>query len=267
MLSRPELENAKLAAVRHVTYRAADGTEVPAYLTLPPGSDGRKLAAIVMPHGGPEARDEWGFDWLSQYFANRGYAVLQPEYRGSSGYGDAWFKQNGFKSWRAAVGDVNDAGRWLIAQGIADPNKLGIVGWSYGGYAALQANVLDPKLYKAVVAVAPVTDLPSLAEEWRNWSNHRIEVERIGTGSEPREGSPAEHADAFLAPVLLFHGDRDRNVNVHQSELMASRLKGAGKNVELVVYPKHDHQLDDSETRADMLRKADAFLRASLKIQ
>jgi dipeptidyl aminopeptidase/acylaminoacyl peptidase len=265
MLSRPELENAKLASVRHVTYRAADGTEVPAYLTLPPGSDGKKLPTLVMPHGGPESRDEWGFDWLSQYFARQGYAVLQPEFRGSQGYGDAWFKQNGFRSWRAAIADVNDAGRWLVAQGIADPGKLGIFGWSYGGYAALQANVLDPKLYKAVVAVAPVTDLPAHVEEWQNWTNHRIEAERIGTGPEPREGSPAHHADAFVAPVLLFHGDRDRNVSVHQSQLMASRLKGAGKNVELIVYPKLDHQLDDSEARADMLRKADAFLKASLK--
>jgi len=113
--------------------------------------------------------------------------------------------------------------------------------------------------------VAPVTDLPAHVEEWRNWTNHRIEAERIGTGPEPREGSPAQHADAFVAPVLLFHGDRDRNVALHQSQLMESRLKGAGKNVELVVYPKLDHQLDDSEARADMLRKADAFLKASLK--
>jgi dipeptidyl aminopeptidase/acylaminoacyl peptidase len=267
MVSRPELENVKLATVRHVTYRAADGTEVPAYLTLPVGSDGKKLPAIVMPHGGPEARDDWGFDWLAQYFARQGYAVLQPEYRGSTGYGDAWFRNNAFRSWRVAIGDVNDAGRWLVAQGIADPAKLGIFGWSYGGYAALQANVLDPKLYKAVVAVAPVTDLPALTEEWRNWTSHRIEVERIGTGPEPREGSPAQHADAFQAPVLLFHGDRDRNVNVHQSQLMEGRLKGAGKSVELVVYPKLDHQLDDSDARADMLRKADAFLRANLHVQ
>ncbi|HEY0312973.1 MAG TPA: alpha/beta fold hydrolase [Allosphingosinicella sp.] len=267
MLTRPELENAKLASVRHIIYRAADGTEVPAYLTLPPGSEGKKLAALVMPHGGPESRDEWGFDWLAQYFARQGYAVLQPEYRGSQGYGDAWFKKNGFKSWRAAIGDINDAGRWLVAQGIADPGKLGIFGWSYGGYAALQANVVDPKLFKAVVAVAPVADLPSLTEEWRNWTNHRIEVERIGTGSEPREGSPAQHADAFIAPVLLFHGDRDRTFNVHQSQLMASRLKGAGKSVDLVVYPKLDHPLDDSEARADMLRKADAFLKANLHNQ
>ena len=94
---------------------------IPAYLTLPPGSDGKDLPAIVMPHGGPGARDEWGFDWLSQFFADRGYAVLQPNFRGSTGYGDAWFQKNGFQSWRTAIGDVNDAGRWLVKQGIADP--------------------------------------------------------------------------------------------------------------------------------------------------
>jgi dipeptidyl aminopeptidase/acylaminoacyl peptidase len=266
MLARPEMENVKLAAVRHITYKAADGTVVPGYLTLPVGSDGKKLPTIVMPHGGPESRDEWGFDWLSQYFASRGYAVLQPEYRGSAGYGDTWLKVNAFRSWRAAIGDVNDAGRWLVAQGIADPGKLAIVGWSYGGYAALQANVLDPKLFKATVAIAPVTNLPALAQEWVGWSNHQIEVDRVGSGAEAREGSPSEHADAFVSPVLLFHGDMDRNVSIHQSQLMASRLKGAGKSVELVVYPKHDHQLDNSETRADMLRKTDAFLRGAMKL-
>ena len=267
MLSRPDMEGMKLASVRHVTYKAADGTDIPAYLTLPVGGDGKKLPALVMPHGGPEARDEWGFDWLAQYFANRGYAVIQPEFRGSTGYGDTWFNGNGFRSWRTAIGDVNDAGRWLVAQGIADPAKLGIFGWSYGGYAALQSNVLDPKLFKAVVAVAPVTDLPSLVQEWEGWSNHSIEAARVGSGPEVREGSPAQHADKFVAPVLLFHGDMDRNVSIHQSQLMASRLKDAGKSVELVVYPKLDHQLDDTDARTAMLRKADAFLRGAMKIQ
>ena len=266
MLTRPELEGATLAAVKPVTYRAADGAQVPAYLTLPPGSDGRKLPAIVMPHGGPGARDEWGFDWLAQYFANRGYAVLQPNFRGSTGYGDTWFEKNGFQSWRSAIGDVDDAGKWLVAQGIADPAKLAIFGWSYGGYAALQANVLDPGLYKAAVAVAPVTDLPAVAREWQGWSNHRITAAMIGSGPHLREGSPAQNASAFQAPVLIFHGELDRNVGIQQSRTMAARLREAGKNVELVVYPKLDHYLDDSETRADMLRRADAFLRAALKL-
>jgi dipeptidyl aminopeptidase/acylaminoacyl peptidase len=267
MLSRPELEGATLAAVKPITIKASDGTDVPAYLTLPTGSNGKNLPAIVMPHGGPSARDEWGFDWLSQYFASRGYAVIQPNYRGSSGYGDAWFQRNGFQSWRAAIGDVNDAGRWLVSQGIADPAKLAIVGWSYGGYAALQSGVLDPDLFKAVVAVAPVTDLAQLKEDSINWTNHRMVSEAVGSGPHVAEGSPAQNAGRIKAPVLMFHGERDRNVRLRQSRMMEDRLKSAGKSVELVVYPKLDHYLMDSSVRAEMLRRSDAFLRAALKIQ
>ncbi|HEY1606240.1 MAG TPA: S9 family peptidase [Allosphingosinicella sp.] len=267
MLARADLEGVRLADQKPVSFKAADGTIIPAYLTLPPGSSGHGLPAIVLPHGGPAERDTWGFDWLSQFFAARGYAVLQPEFRGSTGYGDAYFVHNGFQSWRTAIGDVNDAGRWLVAQGIADPNKLAIFGWSYGGYAALQANVLDPKLFKAAVAVAPVTDLAQLAEERRGWTDYLITKDFIGSGPEVREGSPAENADRILAPVLLFHGDLDINVGVRESKLMDEKMKAAGKQVDLVVYPGLDHQLEDSSARADMLRKADAFLRSALKIQ
>jgi dienelactone hydrolase len=266
MLKRPDLENARLATVRAVTYKAADGTDIPAYLTLPPGSTGKNLPAIVMPHGGPASRDEWGFDWLPQYFASRGYAVLQPNYRGSSGYGDAWFQDNGFKSWRIAMSDVVDAGRWLASQGIADRSKLAIFGWSYGGYAALQSSVVDPDVFKAIVAVAPVTNLAMATEEWRNFSNWTIERDWIGTGPHVREGSPAQNADRIKAPVLIFHGDMDRNVGIAESQLMDSRLRGAGKSSQLVVYPGLDHQLDDATARTDLLRKADAFLRQTLKI-
>ena len=264
MLARPQLEGVPLAPVKPVQYRAADGTSVPAYLTLPASGAKTGLPAIVMPHGGPSARDEWGFDWLAQYFAAKGYAVLQPNFRGSSGYGDAWFEKNGFQSWRAAIGDVNDAGKWLVSQGIADPSKLAIVGWSYGGYAALQSGVISPGLFKAVVAIAPVTDLSLLKEESRGWSNHALASKFIGSGAHLRDGSPAENASAMQAPVLLFHGDRDRNVGISQSKRMADRLRSAGKKVDLVVYLKLDHYLEDSSVRADMLRKSDAFLRSSL---
>jgi hypothetical protein len=133
LVARGELEGVKLAKVRAISYPAADGVMIPGYLTLPPGKESSKgLPAIVLPHGGPSARDYWGFDWLSQYFAARGFAVLQPNFRGSAGYGDAWLRDNGFKSWRIAIGDVLDAGHWLVAQGIADPAKLAVVGWSYG---------------------------------------------------------------------------------------------------------------------------------------
>ena len=266
MLGRPDLENAALAPMKHVTYRAADGTMVPAYLTLPVGGATKGLPAIVMPHGGPSARDEWGFDWMVQFFASRGYAVLQPNYRGSSGYGAEWFRENGFKSWKTAIGDVNDAGRWLVGEGIADPDKLGIFGWSYGGYAALQSGVLDPDLYKAVVAVAPVTDLPGLVGDSRNYLSHRVIRSFIGTGPHVAEGSPARNAARIKAPVLMFHGDHDLNVASDQARTMRDKLKAAGKSVELVEYKGLDHQLEDSAVRRELLSRSDAFLRAAMKI-
>jgi len=263
---RPQLTNVKLAQVKPVSFPAGDGTMVPGYLTLPPGSDGKNIPAIVLPHGGPWARDEWNFDWLSQFFANRGYAVLQPNYRGSTGYGDSWFQQNGFRSWKTAVGDIDDGGRWLVKQGIADPAKLAIVGWSYGGYAALQSGAVDPTLFKAIVAVAPVTDFDLLREEWKGDSTLQSLDETFGARITAEEGSPARHADRFAAPVLLFHGDRDQNVSIAESRLMASRLKGAGKSAQFVEYKGLDHQLEDDAARTDLLDRADTFLRTTMRM-
>lgn len=261
--SRPQLDGVKLAEVKSVSVKAGDGTMVPAYLTLPPGSSGKNLPSIIMPHGGPSSRDEWGFDWLAQFFANRGYAVLQPNYRGSSGYGDNWYRNNGFKSWKIAVGDVNDSGRWLVSEGIADPSKLAVFGWSYGGYAALQSAVLDPNLFKAIVAVAPVTDLDKVKEERRHYSDYKLTQEFVGTGPHIAEGSPARHAASFIAPVLMFHGDQDMNVGVAESKLMADALKDAGKKQDLVIYKGLDHYLEDSAVRSEMLAKSDAFIKAA----
>jgi dipeptidyl aminopeptidase/acylaminoacyl peptidase len=213
-----------------------------------------------MPHGGPSSRDEWGFDWLAQFWASIGYAVLQPNFRGSSGYGDVWFQNNGFKSWRAAVSDIDDAGHWLVKQGIANPAKLAIFGWSYGGYAALQSAATEPGLFKAAIAVAPVTDLGRLKEESAGWSNYRINRDFIGSGPHIEEGSPARQAGKITAPVLMFHGTYDRNVNVAQSRLMDARLKSASKASTLVTFDKLDHYLDDSSARQSMLEQSATFL-------
>lgn len=261
---RPQLEQIKLASVKPITYPGADGVMIPAYLTLPAGAaQSRGLPGIVLPHGGPSARDNWGFDWLAQFFAARGFAVLQPNYRGSAGYGDEWFRQNGFKSWDVAIGDVVAAGHWLAGAGIADPSKLGIVGWSYGGYAALQSVDIDPGLFKAIVAIAPVTDLAALKEESRWWSDFALVSEFVGNGPHMREGSPIFHADKFKQPVVLFHGTSDRNVSVEESKHMAQVLKAAGVRCDLVIFQDRDHGLEDSAVRTDMLRRSDAFLRSA----
>jgi len=262
--ARGQLEGMKLAEMKPVTFPASDGTMIPGYLTIPPGSDGRNLPAIVMPHGGPSSRDEWGFDWLVQFFAVRGFAVLQPNYRGSSGYGADWYQKNGFQSWRTAIGDIDDAGKWLVSQGVAAPGKLAIVGWSYGGYAALQSGVAEPGLFKAIVAIAPVTDLERLRRDHVDYTDYKIVDRFIGHGEHVASGSPAQNAATISAPVLLFHGSWDINVNVGQSRLMADKLRDAGKTVEYIEFPDLDHQLDDAAARTKILSMSDAFIRKAL---
>lgn len=260
----PALDGVALGSVKAVRYAAKDGTMIPGFLTLPPGkTDARGLPGLVMPHGGPSARDTAGFDWLPQFFAAQGYAVLQPNFRGSSGYGDAFFAKNGFQSWPLAIGDVNDGARWLVTQGV-DAKQLEIFGWSYGGYAALQANVLDPGLYRATVAVAPVTDLAMLRDEYLHFTNVKLVDAMIGEGPHVMAGSPARNAAKIMAPVLIFHADHDLNVDIEQSRAMVGALKSAGKKVEFVEYKGFDHQIDDTVAREDMLTRSAVFLKAGL---
>lgn len=262
---RPQVANLPPAEQRPVRFPAADGVEVPGYLTLPPGRESAKgLPAIVMPHGGPAARDVLGFDWLAQFFAQAGYAVLQPNFRGSSGYGEAWYANNGFQSWETAIGDVNAGAKWLVAQGIADGARLAIFGWSYGGYAALQASVVDPGLYKAVVAVAPVTDLGLMKSMAARYTNSIVTNRFIGSGPHVEAGSPAKRAAEIAAPVLMFHGDFDQNVDIAQARAMADALKRAGKRYELVEYDKLDHSLLDDKARVDMLTRSAAWIGSAI---
>jgi dipeptidyl aminopeptidase/acylaminoacyl peptidase len=255
-LVRPELEGKALASVRSITYPAADGVQVPAYLTLPPGKEAKGLPAIVLPHGGPSARDEWGFDWLAQFLVARGYAVIQPNYRGSAGYGEDWLSENGFRNWRASISDINAAANYLTAQGIADPKKLAIVGWSYGGYAALQSVATDPALYRASIAIAPVTDLSLMKQDSKNFTNSKMVSQFVGSGDHVTAGSPLRNADKIKVPVLLVHGDLDTNVSIAHSEKMAGALPQA----EFIRYQGLDHYLDDSNARVEMLTKIGQML-------
>jgi dipeptidyl aminopeptidase/acylaminoacyl peptidase len=261
---RPELVERSLAKVKTISFPAADGVNVPAYLTLPAGGSAKNLPAIVLPHGGPAARDEWGFDWLAQFLAARGYAVIQPNYRGSAGYGDAWLGQNGFREWRKALGDISSAGRHLVKEGIADPQKLVILGWSYGGYAALQSAATEPSLYKAAVAIAPVTDLSLLKREASGFTNANLVARYVGSGDHVVEGSPLKQAALIKVPVLLAHGDMDSNVSSMHSVRMAEALKKNGTSVEFLRYKELDHQLDDSNARTELLTRIASFLDQSL---
>lgn len=256
---RVALLEKELAPVRSITFPAADGVSVPAYLTLPPGS-GKNLPAIVLPHGGPSARDEWAFDWLPQFLAARGYAVIQPNFRGSAGFGDDWLAKNGFQGWRTAIGDIAASAKYLVSEGIADPKRLAIVGWSYGGYAALLSAAERPALYKAVVAIAPVTDLNLLKRDASDFTNGRLISGFVGSGPDVIQGSPLRRASEIKAPVLLFHGDIDGNVSIDHSEKMVAALHKAGDSAELVRFQGLDHQLDDSDARAQMLTRIGQLL-------
>ena len=261
---RPELEGRKLASVRTVAVPASDHVQIPAYLTLPPSGAGKNLPAVVLPHGGPTARDEWGFDWLAQFLAARGYAVIQPNYRGSSGYGEEWEGKNGFRDWKTAISDITSSAHYLVDHGIADPKRLAIVGWSYGGYAALQSAAIQPTLYKAAVAIAPVTDLSLLKSEAKYFTNQNLVSDFVGSGSNAVDGSPVRHASDVKVPVLMFHGDLDLNVAIAQSERMDAALVKAGDKAELVKFPGLDHQLNDSDARAEMLTRIGEFLDAAI---
>lgn len=260
MSVRPNLARRTLAEVKPVTYAAADGTSIPAYLTLPPGKEAKNLPAVVLPHGGPSSRDEWGFDWLPQFLAARGYAVIQPEYRGSGGFGDSWLAQNGFKGWRTSIADISAAARYMEKEGIAAPNRIAILGWSYGGYAALQSAVTEPSLYKAVIAIAPVTDLSLLKTESDDYVVRNEIADVVGGGANSLEGSPMRRAGAIQAPVLLVHGDHDLNVGFTHSQRMQAALQTAGKQSEFLSFEGLDHQLDDNDARAKVLLKIGQLL-------
>jgi dipeptidyl aminopeptidase/acylaminoacyl peptidase len=261
---RPPLVQKALSPVKAVRFAARDGTSIPAYLTLPAGSSGKNLPSVVLPHGGPSSRDEWGFDWLAQFLAARGYAVIQPNYRGSAGYGDEFLNENGFRNWQTSISDVADAARYLVREGVAANDRLAIVGWSYGGYAALQTAAVEPDLFKSVVAIAPVTDLGLLKRDAEGFTHSALIKDFVGAGANAKNGSPLRNAAAIKAPVLLVHGDLDTNVGIDHSVKMESALTAGGKTATLLRYQGLDHQLEDSVARTEMLTRIGELLERTI---
>ncbi len=260
----PLLESRSLAPIKAIRYPARDGAEIPAYLTLPVGAD-RPFPAVILPHGGPESRDYWGFDWLPQFMAAKGYAVLQSNYRGSTGYGEDWAGEGGFRAWRTVVNDLTDGVAYLVSQGIADPARICAVGWSYGGYAALMSGIEEPDRYRCIVSIAGVTDLQMLLDDARFFTNRKEEQAFIGRDSDVvKMGSPAKRAAEIRAPVLLFHGDRDINVPIDHSKKMAKALERKKKSVEFIEYENVEHQIARDRYRVDMLDRIGAFLDAHI---
>ncbi|HTC52608.1 MAG TPA: S9 family peptidase [Steroidobacteraceae bacterium] len=256
--------------VRRVTYAAADGLKIPAYLTLPRDRTPKNLPLIVLPHGGPEARDTAEFDWWSQALAEQGYAVLQPNYRGSTVTES--FLEAGYGQWgRKMQTDLSDGVRYLAKEGIADPARVCIVGGSYGGYAALAGVTIDPGVYRCAVSVAGISDLARMLNwEGRGGADNRGASRYWGrywgvSGAlDPALDaiSPIKHLDAVKVPVLFIHGRDDTVVPYEQSQIMFDALKKNQKDVEFVTLNQEDHWLSRGETRLQMLEATNAFLRA-----
>jgi dienelactone hydrolase len=263
--SHPDLAPATLGRMQTISYPAQDGTTIPGYLTVPPGVRAEHLPLIVMPHGGPIARDSWEFDFLRAFLVSRGYAVLQMNFRGSWGYGDKWFF-DAHQDWGGLTySDIADGARWALKQGIADPGKVCIVGWSFGGYAALLGATRNPDLFHCAASIAGISDLSLLVDQEQNFVGGRIARAQIGTSSAKlKADSPRNFAANVNMPLLMIHGDNDAQSNVEQSIAMDKALTKAGKAHEFILIKGADHQMSRESDRTTLLSALEKFLATNL---
>ncbi len=269
-LAQQSLDKRPLPTATVLEYAASDGLKVHGYLTRPPGADrATQLPLIVMPHGGPEARDYLSFDLYAQYFAARGYAVFQPNFRGSDGFGRS-FTESGYGEWgRKMQDDITDGVRLLIEQKTADAQRICIVGASYGGYAALAGATLTPDLYKCVVSIAGITDLDEFLKARRRKFGsdsdiYQYWVKQIGDPQKDAERiaavSPAMLIDRIKAPILLVHGDDDQIVPFAQSQEFKKKLDKSGRKTELITLEEEDHSGWSSTNERKVVDAVEKFI-------
>ncbi|MEI9966001.1 MAG: S9 family peptidase [Caulobacteraceae bacterium] len=268
----PTLPARRLAKAEPFTYTARDGMQITGYLTRPPGAAAGPMPLIVMPHGGPEARDTLGYDIWAQFLATRGYLVFQPNFRGSSGYG-LKFIEAGYRQWGAKMqDDITDGVMALIDAKQVDAGRICIFGASYGGYAALYGGAIQPNLYKCAASFAGVSDLNALVEWEHRTKGHegryRYAVEAIGDpakdGARLKAASPIVFAASYRTPVLLIHGSDDQSVPAAQSQVMAAALKRAGKDARLTVFQGEGHTDWSQKDEAAALTEVAAFVESHI---
>ena len=266
--TRPDLPTQHLAEMKPITYEARDGLEIPAYLTAPKGRDAEHLPLVVMPHGGPWARDTWGYNPYAQFFANRGYAVLQPNFRGSTGYGQA-FLNAGNEEWGtgAMQQDITDGVQHLIEQGLADPERVGIFGGSYGGYATLAGLTFTPEVYAAGASyVGPsnlITLLNSIPPYWAPIK--KMFTKRVGDPEDPedqerlREQSPFFHAAQIDDPLLVIQGANDPRVKKQESDQIVVAARENGVPTQYLVAPEEGHGFQKEDNRLAVAARLERF--------
>ena len=269
----PWIREEDMAPMTPITYTARDGLTIHGYLTIPVGAASKDLPLVVIPHGGPSARDYWGFDSEAQFLANRGAAVLQVNFRGSTGYGKKFWTA-GFKQWgRAMQDDVTDGVKWAIEQGIADPKRIAIYGGSYGGYAALAGATFTPDLYACAVSYVGPSNIFTLLESIPPyWEPLReMEYEEIGDPSKDRElleaVSPFFHADQIKIPLFVAQGANDPRVNKAESDQIVEAVRKAGKDVLYMVKENEGHGFHNEENRLDFYRALEEFFRKHLGLR
>jgi dipeptidyl aminopeptidase/acylaminoacyl peptidase len=262
----PWLKEDQLSEMKPIEYTSRDGLTIHGYLTLPKGKAAKDLPIVVNPHGGPWARDEWGFNPEVQFLANRGFGVLQMNFRGSTGYGRK-FWEAGFRQWGQSMqDDITDGVKWLIDQGIADPKRVAIYGGSYGGYAVLEGLTKTPDLYAAGVDYVGVSNLftfmKTVPPYWKPFLDMMYEM--VGNPEKDKTlfeaNSPALNADRIKAPLFVAQGAKDPRVNINESNQIVEALKKHGVAVEYMVKEDEGHGFHNEENRFSFYEAMEKFL-------